>query len=355
MKPVLNSLRIVVPALKITGGIKEIVKLAHDACTAGADVRIVAMWRAENEVSCAPIPVDYVSRSLITKRRVLAELPQVTARLRALVQERHAAWLLSHYSTYVAAPFAPAARLWFFVQDLEWTFIPSPLRPPLRRFILACLRRGRVLAANDYLASALIANHVPVTQTLPIWADPAFAGPIDGLRDIDLVMVVRRGSHKRADLVLQAMADCRARYPHLRLAAITPNNEFVPHLPDHPLITILVRPSIDEMREIYGRTKLFLLLSDHEGFGLPPLEAMGSGCVPVCRDCGGVRAYMRGTLRDNILSVTLNVTTILDQVVALLADEARLHDQRLEAKAIFDRGIAAVDDRVRRLSEIGII
>lgn len=355
MKHAPSALRIVVPALKITGGIKEIVNLAHDAHSAGADVRIVAMWRTENEVPCAPIPVHYVSRSLISKRRILAELPRVAARLRALIRNERAAWLLSHYATYVAAPFAPAARLWFFVQDLEWTFVPLHLRPPLRRFILTCLRRGHVLAANDYLASALTAHHVPVTQTVPIWADPAFAGSINGLRDIDVVMVVRRGSHKRVDLVLQTMAVRRILYPHLRLAIITPNDDFVADLPDDQLTTILVRPSINEMRDIYRRTKLFLLLSDHEGFGLPPLEAMGSGCVPVCRDAGGVRAYMQGTLRDNILSPALDAATILNRVVALLADEARLHEQQLEARAIFDRGMLAKGERVHRLTESGMI
>lgn len=355
MKPTSNALRIVVPALKITGGIKEIVKLALDARAAGADVRIVAMWRADNEVSCAPIPIDYVSQSLITKRRVLAEMPQVTVRLLGLVRDGRAAWLLSHYSTYVAAPFASAERLWFFVQDLEWTFVRPAFRPPLRRFILACLRRGRVLAANDYLASALMSYEVPVRQTLPIWADPAFAGPIDGVRDIDVVMVLRRGSHKRLDLVLEVLAICRTRYPHLRLAIITPNDEFVTELSREALTTMLVRPSVDDMRNIYRRTHLFLLLSDHEGFGLPPLEAMGSGCVPMCRDAGGVRAYMQGSLRDNILPAKLDTAAIMNRVVDKLADQCGLDNQRIEARAIFDRGVAAMGDRVERLAESGIV
>jgi glycosyltransferase involved in cell wall biosynthesis len=54
------------------------------------------------------------------------------------------------------------------------------------------------------------------------------------------------------------------------------------------------------------------MMSDQEGFGLPPLEAMGSGCVPICRDSGGVRAYMIGKLKESLLPLNSDIDYIID-------------------------------------------
>ena len=109
------------------------------------------------------------------------------------------------------------------------------------------------------------------------------------------------------------------------------------------------------MRAIYERTRVFLLLSEHEGFGLPPLEAMGSGCVPLCRDAGGVRAYMRGDLAENILPLALPAEGILKRAVALAHDENYLARLRMTAREIFDDGLERVAQRPSDLSASGIL
>ena len=351
-----RNLIVLVPALKITGGIKEIVKLAQDAQALGANVHIIAMWRTRDQVFCDNIEVEYISNSSISLKRVIVELPLVMLRLghRALRSGR-TSWLLSHYATYLVVPFVRTPRLWFFVQDLEWTFVPSRLRPLLRRFIATCLARGQVLTANRYLSSELTAQKIKVVSTLPIWASSAFSGSMDVPRDIDVVMIIRRGSHKRVELALDILALSSIRHPQLRIAVITPNDEFIPELPMGRGIITLLRPSIREMRQLYERSKLFLLVSEHEGFGLPPLEAMGSGCVPICSDAGGVRAYMQDELRDNIFSLDLDAAAIIDLVAARLDDEPRLSHQRMAARRIFDHGLQSADARRIHLANSGIL
>lgn len=347
---------IVVPSLKITGGTKEIVTLARDIVAAGGEARIVAMWRTRDEVACAPLSVDYLSPAAISAAQVLVGMPMVLARFLAL--KRHhsdARWMLSHYVTYALAPFIAGRRLWFFVQDLEWTFVPPRLRGMLQRFILATLTRGQVLAANSYLAAALAMHRVTVTATIPIWASPVFCGSTDLDRNIDIVLIVRRGAHKRVDLAQQILTLRRQHHSHLRMAVITPNDEFADAFSGEAGIELFVRPTPEEMRAIYERTRVFLLLSEHEGFGLPPLEAMGSGCVPLCRDAGGVRAYMQGELRDNLLPLSLEVDEILERAVMLSRDEPRLTRLRLVARRIFEEGLHRVAQRPANLAASGIL
>ncbi len=42
---------------------------------------------------------------------------------------------------------------------------------------------------------------------------------------------------------------------------------------------------------IYNRTRVYVQTSRHEGFGLPPVEAMACGAALVTTDCGGSREY----------------------------------------------------------------
>ena len=115
----------------------------------------------------------------------------------------------------------------------------------------------------------------------------------------------------------------------------------------------LMRPSLEEMRALYQRGKCFVHLSEHEGFGLPPLEAMGAGCVPLCRDSGGVRAFMESDeLSALLLPASASVEEIYQRGRALLADDEQLRDYGRRARDVFRRGLIAAaraDGCIRRL------
>ena len=62
-----------------------------------------------------------------------------------------------------------------------------------------------------------------------------------------------------------------------------------------------IRPYVfdAELADLYGRARAFALLSEYEGFGHPPLEALGSGVPPVLLDtdvarevCGDAALYV---------------------------------------------------------------
>jgi alpha-1,3-rhamnosyl/mannosyltransferase len=70
-----------------------------------------------------------------------------------------------------------------------------------------------------------------------------------------------------------------------------------------------------ELAELYGRARAFALLSEYEGFGHPPLEALGSGVPSVLLDtdvarevCGGAALYVA---KGDITATTAALNTLL--------------------------------------------
>lgn len=344
----------VTPSLQISGGNLEIIKLAGDLQQRGHPVRLVAMWRAPHPIDTRGVPVSTLFNWSFDRRRAFFQMPVLmaafTRTLRRLHQQEQRPAkpriVFSHFTTYPLAFGVARERRWFFVQDTEWNFAgPGRYRRALHRFIVSNLRRGSIVTTNTYLSQALMGEGLSIASRLPIWANPDFAGDRDAVRTFDVVLMLRQGAHKRADLVIALIKRCRAARPHLRLAAITPD----PILADavsRDVQMCLLRPSLHDMRDLYARSRVFLLMSEHEGFGLPPLEAMGSGCVPVCRDSGGVRSYMWGELADNIVPLSATIDELLDRVEAVMDDPD--HWRRLSqlSSEAFDQGVATYEGRL---------
>lgn len=54
----------------------------------------------------------------------------------------------------------------------------------------------------------------------------------------------------------------------------------------------IVPTTSQDISNFYNVCNIFIFGSYEEGFGLPPLEAMASGCVVLTSDCGGVRTFL---------------------------------------------------------------
>jgi glycosyltransferase involved in cell wall biosynthesis len=349
---------VVLPSLKISGGNRELLGLADDLVGPDRSVTLLSMWRSPHELPTAGNEVRYLSEWKTNVRRAVAQLPLLLLRFSRLVSRRQdralpttTVWIFSHYSTLPLAFCVRRDRRWFFVQDLEWRFLSSPLLvKALKRVILFCYSRGRVISANPYLTSELSAHGVQVQLEAPIWANAQFNGDTASQREIDVTMVLRKGHHKRTDLYLECLRQVRAAGKSWRVAVITPEDE-IRALLAGSIATCLVRPTAAAMCDIYARSRIFLHLSEHEGFGLPPLEAMGSGCVPVCRDSGGIRAYMTGDLQRLVYPLDLPMSEMVEIVDSLLKDGGRLAALSLLAKQVFDEGATQASSRRHALSQ----
>ena len=212
-----------------------------------------------------------------------------------------------------AAPFLPRIC---FNQDMEWLFVPKGWRRfLLKRAILLTNRRSTVITTNSFVTDSYCAEGVQPFGQAAIWAEPRWLTPVaSDHRDIDVLMLLRSSGIKRLDLYLEALRLFRIGTA-LRVAVITPDTSVAAKI-EGGAAQIYLRPSDDEMQTLFGRSRTFLLLSDVEGFGLPPLEAMGSGCVPVCRDSGGVRCYMRGEFTELLFGLDVPI----ERIVGFIAD-----------------------------------
>lgn len=345
---------LVLPSLKISGGTLELLRLAKDLSTEVRSVDAVSMWRSPHEVQHSGTDVAYLSEWTPRIKLALCQYPALLWRFMRFVgrSDRSATtWIFSHYATLPLTLFIPASRRWYFVQDMEWRFVRSrALSGLLKQAILFFYSRGRIISANAYLSSQLREQGLRVEVEAPIWADSKFRQEIAATRDVDLVMVLRKGAHKRLDLYLALLTRVRAEHPSWRVAIVTPEDHIA--IVTRDLVALqLVRPGLAEMKEIYARSRCFVHLSEHEGFGLPPLEAMGGGCVPICRDSGGVRSYMQGELGSLLLPRTFSIEEILARIGLLLSSPAELSRLSSVAARIFVEGSRMASRRAGELRD----
>ena len=350
-----GPIRLVLPSLKISGGTLELLRLADDLAGQHADLGLVTLWRSPHEAAVEARSVHYLSEWQTNLRHALLQLPILIVRFARLVGElmrnpgqKGSAWIFSHYATFPLALCVAQRQRWYFVQGLEWHFPRNRVSSALlKRFILVSYRRGRLITANAFLTTSLLELGLTVEAEACIWAAESFRGPGRTSRNIDVVMVLRKGDPKRLDLYLALLGLARTQMRTWRFAAITPETEIASQVAGS-VDECLLRPSTEQMRELYSRSKCFLHLSEHEGFGLPPLEAMGSGCVPICRDSGGVRAYMKDGLEALIFPKSQSIADFLGQISELLDKPAQLAAYSDLTAKVFSLGL----DRASRRSEV---
>jgi glycosyltransferase involved in cell wall biosynthesis len=87
-------------------------------------------------------------------------------------------------------------------------------------------------------------------------------------------------------------------------------------------------PSLARAREIYSRSRVWVVASRSEGFSMPVLEAMACGCVVVATDCGGPKDILENGANGFLVPVG-DVEAILSRV-QLLIDNPDLCDRMRE-------------------------
>lgn len=97
----------------------------------------------------------------------------------------------------------------------------------------------------------------------------------------------REAAVKGTDDAIAALESLRIRHPHMKIWSF--GTELKRPVPDW--IEYHVSPKDEELRVLYNKTKIFIVPSHYEGWGLPGSEAMACGCALVTTDNGGCRAY----------------------------------------------------------------
>ena len=174
----------------------------------------------------------------------------------------------------------------FFVQDIETSYYPdSPelqyavlnaYRPEFHYMTISSWNRDRLRELG--LDAALIPPGIDL--------DTFRALPQTPRRDDMLLALGRSNPLKNLPLTLEAWRRLPEPRPELCLFGIEPEVAG-----DEPGVRYVTAPSDAEVNELFNQATVFVQTSVHEGFCLPPLEAMATGGAVVCTDAHGNRDF----------------------------------------------------------------
>jgi len=163
--------------------------------------------------------------------------------------------------------------------------------------------RMALLGLSELLASLVADETVAVSENTRRWApwvrtvipngvDLARFHPRERSPHPSLLFVGTYLRRKRGKLLADAFeCDVLPALPDCELWMVCED------APPRPGMKVLGRVSDDELADLYGRAWVFCLPSEYEGFGIPYVEAMASGCpVVATRNPGAVEVTRNGEL-----------------------------------------------------------
>lgn len=173
----------------------------------------------------------------------------------------------------------------FFVQDIETSYYPDDEHT--RHAVLAGYRQEfRYMTISGWNADRLGELGLEATLVAP-GIDLQTFRPLPGSerRDDMLLALGRTNPLKNLPLTVDAWKVLPQPPPELCLFGIEPE------LGEQTGARYVLSPSDEEVNELFNEATVFVQTSTHEGFCLPPLEAMATGGAVVCTDAHGNRDF----------------------------------------------------------------
>jgi glycosyltransferase involved in cell wall biosynthesis len=161
--------------------------------------------------------------------------------------------------------------------------------------------------------------------------------PEPGPREPFILYPAHAWPHKNHARLLAAFALVRKERPELRLV-LTGGGHEAPRFPEGVVSLGLV--SGEELASLYSRAAALVFPSLHEGFGLPPLEAMACGCPVACSNatslpetCGDAAVYFDPRSPQDIAAGVLLALGEADRLRPLGLERARGFTWQRSARA----------------------
>jgi GT2 family glycosyltransferase/glycosyltransferase involved in cell wall biosynthesis len=200
----------------------------------------------------------------------------------------------------------------FFVQDIETSYYPDDEHT--RHAVLAGYRQEfRYMTISGWNADRL--RELGLESTLvPPGIDLESFRPLDDVqRRADMLLALGRTNPlKNLPLTIDAWNALSGERPELCLFGIEPE------LGEEHGARYVERPSDEEVNGLFNEATVFVQTSTHEGFCLPPLEAMATGGAVVCTDSHGNRDFCVDG--ENCLMPEPAVASVSGAIARLLAD-----------------------------------
>jgi len=152
-------------------------------------------------------------------------------------------------------------------------------------------RRARRVVTISEFSKSRIVDRLGIDPdrvvVAPLGVDTAGFTPYDGPRQPIVFYPATAWPHKNHQRLLEAMAIVRSRRPEITLVLTGGRRAELGSLPDWVEHRGFVTE--EEVRTLYRAASCTVYPSLYEGFGLPPLEAMASGCPVAAATSGSLR------------------------------------------------------------------
>ena len=225
-----------------------------------------------------------------------------------------------HYPLSVMVPELGGPPTATTVHDLQHELYPEFFsRPELayRRLVYRrTVRASRiVIAISEHARQTLIERYrlaPDVVRTIHLGVDHQRLHPTAAPRQPFLLYPANRWRHKNHERLFEAFALVRRERPDLSLVLTGSGHEGTAPLPTG--VESRGRVSADELVTLYRTAGALVFPSLHEGFGLPPLEAMACGCPTAVANttslpevCGDASAYFDPRSPEDIARAIVEV------------------------------------------------
>jgi glycosyltransferase involved in cell wall biosynthesis len=235
-------------------------------------------------------------RTLSFASRGPARIPSVSVSARLSRSVRRALRELDavHYPLTVPVPKSRAPRI-VTLHDLQHHDLPGLFTRAQRLFRARAYDRAvqtssATIVPSEFVrerALELLAVDPRRVHVVPHGVDHGLFRPSDGAGEqAFLLYPARPWPHKNHRRLFQAFVDLRRERPDLRLVLTGGGVERLKWLPGGAEPLGLV--SREELASLYRRAACLVFPSLHEGFGLPALEAMASGCPVAAARAGAL-------------------------------------------------------------------
>jgi glycosyltransferase involved in cell wall biosynthesis len=187
------------------------------------------------------------------------------------------------------------------------------------------MRRGLIQRGVDGTKIRILPHAVDTTRFQPGRAEP----------DFDLISVGHLIPRKRMDVVIDAVAELKARGLEVRTAILGEG-------PERPALEAQIKTrGVEGLVTLLGfrhdvevmlrRARLFALVSDWEGVPFAMIEALCTGLVPIVTDVGTITDWIQHEQNGHIVAVG-DARALANSVERLLRDPS--HQAELKQKSL---------------------
>jgi glycosyltransferase involved in cell wall biosynthesis len=269
---------------------------------------------------------------------------------RALAAERPDVVFAPGYT----APLTVPAPVVLTVHDVSFFAHPEwfSFREGTRRRMLTAwsARRARRVITDSEFSKSEIARHIGIDESrvtvIPLGVEQRGFGQPDpaSRRDPVVLFVGSIFARRRVDRLIDAFDIVAAQVPQARLEIVGENRTRAPRLDLEALRRasryadrIHIRSYVDDdtLHALYRRASLLAFLSEYEGFGFTPLEALAAGVVPVLLDTPVARETCGDAAR--YVSPSAPASGVAEAITELLTNDAARRQLAQRAEAVLAR------------------